>query len=198
MKRGPPHPWKTACFQEWRDALRRVCMTFAISSYDLSFVNYGGSKMQKYLPLIVILLALTVLTSVRAQEPTNTWLMDFNKAKKEAAEKNLPILADFSGCDWCGWCIKLDKEVFDQKEFKAFAMDRLILFRACFPNENRPRTDADVQNEQLLQAYGVEGFPTVLLLDAAGKVIARTGYRKGGAGAYVEHLKDLLKQPANK
>lgn len=153
--------------------------------------------MPKY--MIAILLALTVLTNARAQEPTNTWLTDFNKAKKEAAEKNMAILADFSGCDWCGWCIKLDKEVFSQNEFKSFAKDRFILFRACFPNENRPRTDVDVQNEQLLIAYGVEGFPTVLLLDAGGKVIARTGYRKGGAGAYVEHLEKLLKQkPDNK
>ena len=126
------------------------------------------------------------------------WLTDFNKAKKEAAEKNLPILADFSGSDWCGWCIKLDKEVFSQKEFKAFAKDRVVLFLADFPREKELAADVKAQNEQLRKAYGVEGFPTVLLLDAGGKVIARTGYRKGGAGAYVEHLKDLLKQPGNK
>lgn len=54
------------------------------------------------------------------------------------------------------------------------------------------------QNKRLMQTYGVEGFPTVLILDAGGKVIARTGYRKGGAGAYVDHLKNLLKQPGIK
>ena len=126
------------------------------------------------------------------------WLTDFNQAKKQAAEKNLPILADFSGSDWCGWCIKLDKEVFAQKEFKAFAKDRVVLFLADFPREKELKVEVKAQNEQLCKAYGVEGFPTVLLLDAGGKVIARTGYRKGGAGAYVEHLKDLLKQPGNK
>lgn len=153
--------------------------------------------MQKRIILIAIF-ALAVLTSVRAQESTNTWLTDFNMAKKEAVEKKLPILVDFSGCGWCGWCIKLDKEVFNQKEFVAFAKDRVVLFRACFSNETQPKTDVDVQNEQLLQVYAVEGFPTVLLLDADGKVIARTGYRKGGAGAYVDHLEKLLKQPGNK
>jgi len=126
------------------------------------------------------------------------WLTDFSQAKKAAAEKSLPILADFSGSDWCGWCIKLDKEVFSQKEFKAFAKDHVVLFLADFPREKKQKADVKAQNEQLMQAYGVQGFPTVLLLDAGGKVIARTGYKRGGAGAYVEHLKELLKQPVNK
>ena len=126
------------------------------------------------------------------------WLTDINKAKKEAAEKKLPILVDFSGSDWCGWCIKLDKEVFDQKEFKAFAKDRVVLFKADFPRAKELAADVKAQNEQLRQTFGVEGFPTVLLLDAGGKLIARTGYRRGGAGAYVDHLKDLLKQSGNK
>ncbi|MFA5043380.1 MAG: thioredoxin family protein [Kiritimatiellia bacterium] len=154
--------------------------------------------MNKYLPLIAIALALTMLAGAHAQDSTNTWRTDFNKAKKEASEKKLPILAEFSGCGWCGWCIKLEKEVFDRKEFEAFAKDRVVLFRACFPNEDRPRTDLDAQNEQLLLAYGVEGFPTVLLLDAGGKVIARTGYRPGGAAAYVDYLKKLLAKSGNK
>jgi len=127
------------------------------------------------------------------------WLTDFNKAKKEAAEKKLPILADFSGSDWCGWCIKLDKEVFSQKEFKAFAKEKLILFLADFPREKELKAEVRAQNEQLRQAYGVEGFPTVLLLDAGGKGIARTGYRRGGVVGYVEYLDKLLKQkPDNK
>ena len=126
------------------------------------------------------------------------WLTDFDKAKKEAAEKSLPILADFSGSDWCGWCIKLDKEVFSQKEFKAFAKDRVVLFLADFPRAKELKAETKAQNEQLNKTYGIKGIPAVLLLDADGKVIARTGYRRGGAGAYVDHLKKLLKQTDNK
>lgn len=126
------------------------------------------------------------------------WLTDFNKAKKEAVEKNLPILADFSGSDWCGWCIKLDKEVFSQKEFKAFAKDRVVLFLADFPRAKELAAEVKAQNEQLMQTYGVQGFPTVLLLDAGGKVIARTGYRRGGATAYVDYLKELLTKSGDK
>ena len=110
------------------------------------------------------------------------WLTDFNKAKKEAAEKKLPILVDFSGSDWCGWCTKLNKEVFSQKEFKVFAKDNVVLFKADFPRAKKLSAEVKAQNKQLQQAYSIKGFPTVLLLDAGGKVIARTGYQRGGAG----------------
>jgi hypothetical protein len=49
------------------------------------------------------------------------------------------------------------------------------------------------QNKALAERYSVEGFPTVLLLDATGKVVGRTGYKKGGPSAYVEHIKQLNK-----
>ena len=121
------------------------------------------------------------------------WLTDFEEAKKQAGEKNLPILADFSGSDWCGWCIKLDKEVFSKEEFKAYAKDNLVLFLADFPNRTKLPDDVKAQNEKLSKEYGIRGFPTVLLLDADGKVLERTGYQRGGPEAYVEHIKKLLK-----
>ncbi|PIV64217.1 MAG: thioredoxin family protein [bacterium (Candidatus Ratteibacteria) CG_4_9_14_3_um_filter_41_21] len=123
------------------------------------------------------------------------WLTDFNQAKEEAAEKKLPILIDFTGSDWCSWCIKLDQEVFSQNEFKEYAKDHLVLFLADFPGKRGKKLAAEVkaQNEQLFKTYDIKGYPTILLLDASGKVIAQTGYRPGGAGAYVKHLKGLLK-----
>ncbi len=142
----------------------------------------------------MLLVGLFVFSALAGDE----WLTDFNLAKKEAAQKKLPILADFSGSDWCGWCIKLDQEVFSQKEFKAFAKDQVVLFLADFPHAKKLDAELAAQNAQLQQTYGVKGFPTVLLLDADGKVIARTGYRKGGVGNYIDHLKKLLKQPADK
>jgi thioredoxin-related protein len=120
------------------------------------------------------------------------WLTDFEAAKKLAAEKKVKILADFSGSDWCGWCIKLNKEVFDKDEFKKFASENLVLFLADFPSGTKLPDALAKQNERLASEYGVQGFPTVLLLDATGKVMARTGYRPGGAAAYVEHIKNAL------
>ncbi|MBM4148467.1 MAG: thioredoxin family protein [Lentisphaerae bacterium] len=136
------------------------------------------------------LLALVSLAAVAADE--GGWTTDFSAAKKEAAKRGVPILADFSGSDWCGWCIRLDKEVFSEADFRKFAADNFVLFLADFPNA-KPQTDAlKAQNAALAEKYGVQGFPTVLILDAEGKVIGKTGYRRGGAAAYIEHLKGFL------
>lgn len=121
------------------------------------------------------------------------WLTDFEAAKKLAAEKNVPILADFSGSDWCGWCMKLDEEVFSQQTFKKFAAGQLVLFLADFPQGKEQTAEVRAQNEKLAKKYGVRGFPTVFLLRADGTVLAKTGYQPGGAAAYVEHLKGLMK-----
>ena len=122
------------------------------------------------------------------------WLTDFEQAKKAAAEQKRPILLDFTGSDWCGWCVKLDEEVFSQKEFKDFAKDNLVLFMADFPRGKELPPAEKQQNEALMQKYKARGFPTILLLDAAGEVIAKTGYRPGGAAEYVKHLQELLKK----
>ena len=146
--------------------------------------------MQKSLLIGLLITALTA--GAAAQAPNHQWLTDFEAAKKTAAEKKLPILADFSGSDWCGWCIKLDKEVFSQKEFKEFARDNLVLFMADFPRAAKQDAKTKQQNAELMKKHAVAGFPTVLLMDAEGKVFARTGYERGGASAYVEHLKKLI------
>ena len=130
---------------------------------------------------------------VEAGDSAN-WGEDFEAAKAMAAEKKLPILADFTGSDWCGWCIKLDREVFSREAFKTFADKSLILFKADFPNRKPQSAAIKKQNEGLQAKYGIRGYPTILLLDAGGNVLAQTGYQPGGAEGYVQHLTDLLKK----
>lgn len=128
----------------------------------------------------------------KASTKTKGWIENFEKAKREAAENKQPILAWFTGSDWCGWCIRLDREVFSQKAFKSFADDNLILFMADFPRGKSQLPDVKKQNNQLSGQYGVQGFPTVILMDKKGKELARTGYKRGGADVYVDHLKGLM------
>jgi len=148
--------------------------------------------------LLATLLSLVVTVNLSSEELNGGWATDFETAKKLAVEKKLPILADFSGSDWCGWCIKLDKEVFSQKEFKTFAGDNLVLFMADFPRKKKQDEKIKKQNAELMKKYAVGGFPTVLLMDAEGKVFARTGYERGGATAYVAHLKKLISDAKKK
>ena len=130
---------------------------------------------------------------VKKAEVHTNWITDFEEAKRLAAEKKVPILADFSGSDWCGWCMKLDGEVFSRSAFKEYAKDNLVLFLADFPAAKPQPEELKKQNQGLAEKYGVRGFPTVFLMDSKGEVLVRMGYMRGGAEAYVKHIRQALK-----
>ena len=120
------------------------------------------------------------------------WSSDFAASKKEAAESKKDLLIDFTGSDWCGWCIKLNKEVFSQDTFKAGVKDKFVLVELDYPQDKSKLSAETIkQNEELSKAYSVQGFPTILLTDADGKPFAATGYEAGGPEAYVKHLDEL-------
>lgn len=121
------------------------------------------------------------------------WETDYEVAKKRAKDENKMILADFTGTDWCGWCIKLKKEVFDQPEFKEYAKKHLVMLELDFPRKKKLPAKEKEQNAKLAQEFAVEGYPTILLMNSRGKEKGRTGYVEGGPAKYVEHLKELLK-----
>ena len=119
-------------------------------------------------------------------------MTDFEVAKSQAKINNKPIMLIFSGSDWCGWCVKLDQEVFSTQEFKDWAADNVICVIADFPVSKKLPPELAAQNEKLKDTYNITGFPTVLLLKDDGSVIARTGYQRGGAANYIRHLKMFI------
>ncbi len=121
------------------------------------------------------------------------WETDFELAKKRAKEENKSILIDFTGSDWCGWCIKLNKEVFSTPEFQEYAAKKLIMVELDFPRKKELPAKLKEQNEKLQEEYKINGFPSVILLNPRGKEVARTGYQEGGPAKYIEHVKELLK-----
>jgi protein disulfide-isomerase len=122
------------------------------------------------------------------------WLSDFDRARAMAEEEGVPILINFSGSDWCGWCMRLEDEVFTQQPFLDFAEESLILFVADFPRQKQLPEKTAIQNQNLARKFGIRGLPTILLVNAEGEEIARTGYQRGGAETYVRHLKTLINQ----
>lgn len=143
---------------------------------------------------LCFLAIVTMFVSVSLFGAGSDWTTDFEKAKKTAKEKKLLILADFSGSDWCGWCKKLDAEVFSKPEFLTFAKKNFVLVLVDFPRRKKLPENVAKQNLQLQQKYGVRGYPTVLIMDADGKVLDTTGYQEGGAANYVKYLEDVLKK----
>jgi thioredoxin-related protein len=127
----------------------------------------------------------------RTAAEDNLWLTDFKAAQAKAKQENKYLLVDFTGSDWCVWCKKLHKEVFDKEPFKAAAPKQFVLVELDFPQAKKLSDELTKQNKDLAEKYKVEGFPTVLLLDVDGQVIARSGYAKGGPEKYVKHLAEF-------
>ncbi len=127
-----------------------------------------------------------------AYEP-GSWITDYQLALQYAAELKRPVLINFTGSDWCGWCKKLSKEVFTQDAFVNYAKDNLVLLKIDFP-QSIPQTQAEKDaNSALAKKYAVQGYPTIVLVDEKGTELQRTGYQYGGAEKYVTHLQELLK-----
>jgi len=125
------------------------------------------------------------------------WTDDYDAALKRAAAEKKLIVADFSGSDWCGWCMRLDKEVFDTETFRKDATNRYVLLMIDTPQDKSMLSEkAKTQNPALLKKYAIRGFPTVLMLDKDGKVVHQTGYQRGGPASYLEMLKAAEKKRA--
>ena len=124
------------------------------------------------------------------------WYADFDTAAAVAKKEGKNLFVDFTGSDWCGWCIRLHKEVFDHEEFMTAATKDYVLVALDFPRaeEIKAKVPNPERNEELQQKYGVRGFPTILMMTPAGEVFARTGYQQGGAENYVKHMAEIAEK----
>jgi thioredoxin-related protein len=141
--------------------------------------------------IAAMVIGIVAVLCLRA-EAADGWKTDFQKAAKEAKESGKYMLLDFSGSDWCGWCIRLDQEVFSKKEFKEYAEENLVRVLLDFPRRKPQGKELKQQNRALMKKYGVRGFPTIIVLSPTGQLVGRTGYRAGGPEKYVEHLKGII------
>ncbi len=141
--------------------------------------------MKKYLPWILIALFLAIgLPSGSAFE----WRTDLPAAAADASTGQKLLLLNFSGSDWCGWCKRLDSEVFSQDAFQEYAKDHLVPVLVDFPR-GKPQDDAlKARNEKLMRHFKVEGFPTLLLFNSKGELIGQLGYQPGGPEAFIQAI----------
>ncbi|MEE8141893.1 MAG: thioredoxin family protein [Planctomycetota bacterium] len=155
-----------------------------------------SGSVRRILGLAALLLLLTPLRA--SGEEALPWLVDVKQAKAQAAKESKDLFINFTGSDWCGWCKRLDAEVFDHQDFIEKASKKFVFLFLDFPMSaelKRKVVDAKL-NDQLMQSYGVRGFPTIILADADGIPYASTGYRKGGPEAYLKHVEKLYAQGA--
>lgn len=121
--------------------------------------------------------------------PIGTWTTDYKKAQEEAKASRKLLLLDFTGSDWCGFCIQLDKAILQQPQFKDYASKNLVLMEVDFPRRKAQSAETQKQNMELARRYQIEGFPTLVVLNGEGKTVWRyDGLYQGGIAAFLAEL----------
>ncbi len=144
-------------------------------------------------------LALLALTSLPLFSAEAKWQTNYEVALKQASTEKKPLVIDFTGSDWCGWCIRLDKEVFSQPAFVSYAGQKLVLLKVDFPRKTQLPEAQAAKNKELARNYRVRGYPSIIVLDPAGKQIGQLGYEKGGPKVWLAELEKItLPAPGSK
>ncbi len=149
----------------------------------------------------IVLLAFLMLSSVslQAQEEL-TWHTDLTKATDISIKENKPLFLFFTGSDWCGWCIRLQNEVFKTPEFINWAKKNVVLVELDFPKKKEQTETIRMQNAQLQQQLQVRGYPTVWFVSAAKTADAKvnlnalgsTGYVAGGPQVWIDGANQII------
>jgi protein disulfide-isomerase len=137
----------------------------------------------------VLLVAVLIASSVTAFADDAQWGTDYAKALEQAGKQNKAVLLDFTGSDWCGWCMKMKKEALDKPEFKEYAKNNLLLMEVDFPHQKMLPPAVKKQNQELSQKFKAHGYPCFVLVDGNGKELGRQdGYLEGGSTAFIAKL----------
>jgi protein disulfide-isomerase len=135
------------------------------------------------------------LILIAASVSGSEWQTDYEQALAAAKAGNKCILLDFTGSDWCGPCIQMNKVVFSKAAFLTYAEKNLILVEVDYPQHKKLPEKVTNQNERLMHEYGIDnsGFPTVILLNPDGKILGQLegygGERPADIIAWVEKLR---------
>ena len=137
---------------------------------------------------------LCLLLAAAPLQASDLWNTDYTTSIAQAASQKKPVLLEFTGSDWCPPCMKQNKDVFEQPAFEEFAKNNLVLVKLDFPRSKPQSPEIKERNQQLAAQYQVQGFPTVILLNAEGKELAReVGYKGGGVPGFIDWVKTNLK-----
>ncbi len=119
------------------------------------------------------------------------WLTNYTEALGKAKTEDRKVFLFFTGSDWCGWCMRLEREVLRMPEFTDFAAENMVLVKLDFPRRTRLPAAEAAQNQRLAKEYGVRGYPTVVVLDSNGKRVGEMGYQEGGPGPFIEQIRSM-------
>lgn len=132
-------------------------------------------------------------TTSYAPPGTGEWITSWDEAARTSKATNRPIMMNFTGSDWCGWCIRLKEEVFNTPEFKTWASQKVVLLELDFPRGKTLPDALKAQNEKLSAKFRVSGYPSIIFSDADGNQIGqRYGYKEGGPAAWTAGAEQIM------
>ena len=151
---------------------------------------------------LILLLFVAFSFNSLSQESNAEWHTDMNKAIEVSLKSKKPMLLFFTGSDWCGWCKRLVREVYNKPEFKKWAKRNVVLVELDFPRGTKLAPSIQKQNRELQQMFGVRGYPTIWFVkpekSSQEKVnlsqIGSTGYVAGGPIKWIEAAENILKK----
>jgi thioredoxin-related protein len=144
-----------------------------------------GDHVKKHRFILFAVAACFLFHAPAGSAAASGWLDDYHKAQEEAKASHKLLLLNFTGSDWCGWCVRLYQDVLSQADFKDYANKNLVLLELDFPRPGGSRAQAQTaelqkQNLELARQYNVYGFPTLIVLDGNGQKLWRfEGYLPG-------------------
>jgi protein disulfide-isomerase len=152
-------------------------------------------KLKVVMAALCAVVAMSSYAAKTSKSVPKGWSEDFAAAQKTAEKEKKLILLAFSGSDWCGWCVKMDKEVYSDKKFIQKAKDKFILVMIDSPQNKDILTKlAKRQNPELTKKYAVRGFPCSIVVKPNGDEVKRFGgYQRGGPEAFLEKLEEVAK-----
>lgn len=148
----------------------------------------------------IILFILVAFFSLTTYAQELTWHTDMAKASELSLKKKKPMLLFFTGSDWCGWCIRLQKEVLQTPEFAKWAKKNVILVELDFPKRTPQDENLRAQNQNLQQMFGIRGYPTIWFVSPEktkeGKMnlkgLGSTGYVAGGPTKWLDGASKIV------
>lgn len=150
--------------------------------------------------LLTSLLTLTI-SSAMAQSTGLVWHTNLMEAVDRSVAESKPLMLFFTGSDWCGWCKKLQAEVFFKPEFEAWAKKNVVLVELDFPRRTPIAPEIQQQNMEMQQMFGVRGYPTIWMVTPTKNEsnvnfakLGSTGYVAGGPKAWIGSAEQILRQ----
>ena len=126
-----------------------------------------------------------------SESPLLPWTSDFDTATDTAKAEGLPIYLYFTGSSWCIWCKKMDREIHNQDAFRQKTVGKFLFVKIELPAGSQPSEKI----KTLLDAYHVQGVPSVIILSSDGQELARFRYQQMTPDHYADLVLEASKLP---